>query len=153
MDKRTAVCNLGATHSAESRDQQLDSFLHGLRVGSPADLLHGAPRVAFDNEALAQNNRLLDVDLVEEARIAAQLQSVRYQQSLKRYHDRYAKPTSFQVRDIVLRRVQRMEGRKKLSAPWEGPFIISEVQGLDHFALSVNIPNSWNVEHLRHFYP
>jgi hypothetical protein len=30
----------------------------------------------------------------------------------------------------------------KLSAPWEGPFIVME-----------GVPNVWNIEHLRHFYP
>ena len=35
----------------------------------------------------------------------------------------------------MLRLIQRIDGQHKLSAPWEGPFIISKVLGNDSYYL------------------
>jgi hypothetical protein len=45
----------------------------------------------------------------------------------------------------------------KLSAPWEGPFIVMEVIGPATYRLQwangQGFLNIWNIEHLRRFYP
>jgi hypothetical protein len=45
----------------------------------------------------------------------------------------------------------------KLSAPWEGPFIVMEVIGPATYRLpwvdGQVVRNIWNIEHLRRFYP
>jgi hypothetical protein len=45
----------------------------------------------------------------------------------------------------------------KLSAPWEGPFIITEVISPSTYRLQwgrgQGVLNPWNMEHLRRFYP
>jgi hypothetical protein len=45
----------------------------------------------------------------------------------------------------------------KLSAPWEGPFIVMEVVSPSTYCLQwaddQGVPNVWNIEHLRRFYP
>jgi hypothetical protein len=45
----------------------------------------------------------------------------------------------------------------KLSAPWDGPFIVMEVVSPSthrlQWADGQGVPNVWNIEHLRHFYP
>jgi hypothetical protein len=45
----------------------------------------------------------------------------------------------------------------KLSAPWEGPFIMMEViiplTYRLQWADGQSVPNVWNIEHLRRFYP
>jgi hypothetical protein len=57
----------------------------------------------------------------------------------------------------VLRRVQSGEGQHKLSLPWEGPFVIAEVSRPGSYRLpqmdETTVGNSWNIEHLRKFYP
>jgi hypothetical protein len=44
----------------------------------------------------------------------------------------------------------------KLSAPWEGPFIVMEVVSPSTYRLQwadgQGVPNIWNIEHLRRFY-
>jgi hypothetical protein len=44
----------------------------------------------------------------------------------------------------------------KLSAPWEGPFIVTEVISPSTYRLQwgdgQGVPNPWNMEHLRRFY-
>jgi hypothetical protein len=48
-------------------------------------------------------------------------------------------------------------GRHKLSPLWEGPFIVTEVTRPGSYRLTqmddTEIGNSWNIEHLRKFYP
>jgi Uma2 family endonuclease len=45
----------------------------------------------------------------------------------------------------------------KLSAPWEGPFIVVEVVSPSTYYLQLadgqGVPNIWNIEHLHRFYP
>jgi hypothetical protein len=50
-----------------------------------------------------------------------------HDQQLRCYHDRNVRETSFNVGDLVLRRIQKTDGMHKLSAPREGPFIVTEV--------------------------
>jgi hypothetical protein len=49
------------------------------------------------------------------------------------------------------------EGRYKLSLLWEGSFIVSEVTRPGSYRLTqmdaTEVGNSWNIEHLRKFYP
>ena len=89
-----------------------------------------------------------------------------YQQSLRRYYNRKVKPRSFQEGDLVLRLIQRTAGQHKLSAPWEGPFIISKVLGNDsYYLIDAQKPRArkrddsgketerpWNANLLRRFY-
>jgi hypothetical protein len=43
------------------------------------------------------------------------------------YHDRNVEERSFNVGDLVLRRIQNTEGLHKLNSPWEGPFTVAKV--------------------------
>ena len=86
-------------------------------------------------EAEAKEAREDGVDLLEEGRLLALSRSAIYQQGLRRYHSRKVKPRSFQEGDLVLRLIQRTAGQHKLSAPWEGPFVISRALGNDSYYL------------------
>ena len=106
------------------------------------------------------------VDLLEEARELALSRTAIYQQTLRRYHSKKVSPRVFHEGDLVLRLVQRSKGRYKLSAPWEGPFIVSKAlhndsyylidaqdarkDGLDRPGQETKHP--WNVALLRPFY-
>ena len=86
-------------------------------------------------EEEAEEARQDGVDLLEEGWLLALSRSSIYQQSLRRYYNRKVRPRSFQEGDLVLRLIQRTAGQHKLSAPWEGPFIISKVLGNDAYYL------------------
>jgi hypothetical protein len=58
-----------------------------------------------------------------------------HEQQLRRYHDRNVCERSFNVGDLVLWHIQDTKGMHKLSAPWEGPFIVLEVVGLATYRL------------------
>ena len=98
-----------------------------------------------------------DVNFIEEIRCRAALRAARYQQGLRRCHQRKVKGRSLAVGDLVLRRVQTRAGQNKLSPCWEGPFIVVGVPrpGCTRLATQegLELPNPWNIEHLRKFYP
>jgi hypothetical protein len=123
----------------------------------PTDLIFGAPRLTFESIAEAEATRLEDIDVLEEEQLNKVTQSARYQQTLRCYHDKVVRHRSFAVGDLVLRRVLTGEGRHKLSPPCEGPFIIAEVTRPGSYRLtqmdSTEVGNSWNIGHLRKFYP
>ena len=113
----------------------------------------------------AEEARQDGVDLLEEGRLLALSRSSIYQQSLRRYYNQKVKPRSFQG-DLVLRLIQRTASQHKLSAPWEGPFIISKVLGKDsYYLIDAQKPRArkrddsgketerpWNANLLRRFY-
>jgi hypothetical protein len=74
------------------------------------DLVFGASRLTFESIAEAEATRLEDIDILEEEQLNVVIQSVRYQQTLRRYHDKAVRHRSFAVGDLVLRRVLAGEG-------------------------------------------
>jgi hypothetical protein len=132
-------------------------MVYGSEAVLPVDLIFGAPRLTFESIAEAEAIRLEDIDVLEEERLNMVIQSARYQQTLRRYHDKVVQHRSFVVGDLVLRRVITGEGRHKLSPPWKGPFIVAEVTRPGSYRLTqmdgTEVGNSWNIEHLRKFYP
>ena len=107
-----------------------------------------------------------DLDLLEEARELTLSRSAIYQQSLRRYHSRKIRPRVFREGDLVLRLVQRTTGVHKLSAPWEGPFVVSKALHNNAYYLidaqeamkdradrsGEETKRPWNVALLRPFY-
>ena len=116
-----------------------------------------SPRVEAYQEGEADEARQLELDSVEEARVNALTQLARYLQGVRRYHDRNVQQRSFNIGDLVLRRIQDETGLHKLNSRWEGPFIVSKVTRPGSYritnAYGNEVPNSWNIEHLRRFYP
>ena len=93
----------------------------------PSDLDHGTPRVkAFDRDRAVEAQQDA-VDLLEEARKTTVIRSARYQQTLRRYHERKIRGRILEVGDLVLRRTQSMKEKHKLSPPWEEPYMVTEV--------------------------
>jgi hypothetical protein len=94
---------------------------------------------------------------VEEARCTALVQSARYPQGIRRYHDRNVRERSFNVGELVLRRIQDESGLHKLNSRWEGLFTVKQVTRPGSYRLQFpegrDVPNSWNVQNLRKLYP
>jgi transposase InsO family protein len=61
-------------------------MVYGSEAVLPDDLIFGAPRLTFENIAESEATRLEDID--EEERLNTVIQSARYQQTLRRYHDK-----------------------------------------------------------------
>jgi hypothetical protein len=94
-----------------------------------------SPAVEQYDEGISEDSRRVDIDGLEEARCAALVQSARYLEGIRRYHDRNVKERSFNIGNLVLRRMQNTEGLHKLSSPWEGPFTVAKVTGPGSYRL------------------
>ena len=107
----------------------------------------------LEQEKLRQD----DATLLEEDRLRAAVRAACYQQAWRRYHSRKVHARSFEEGDLVLRRVQSAKNSNKLTPKWEGPYWLTRVTrpGAVRLETEDDIPlsNSWNIEHLRKFYP
>jgi hypothetical protein len=104
VDKRTTLDSLESEDDAEPGHRFLAVFPSlWAEAILPTDLEYGSPRTKAYNNKNNQTSREDSLDLLEEARDVALLHSVRYQQSLRRYHARRVRPRGFQVGDLVLR--------------------------------------------------
>jgi transposase InsO family protein len=129
-------------------------LVYGAEAILPTDLEYGSPRTKAYVDQSNQTSREDSLDQLEEARDVALLHSVRYQQSLRRYHARRVRPRGFQVGDLVLRLRQDAQGRHKLTPPWEGPFIIAKILKPRTYKLANDqgevYSNAWNIQQFRH---
>ena len=89
--------------------------------------------------------------------VFGRLRAACYQQALRSYHSRKVHAWSLEEGDLVLQHVQSAKNSNKLTPKWEGPYRVIRVTrpGAVHLETEDGIPvsNSWNIEHLRKFYP
>jgi hypothetical protein len=104
-------------------------LVYGSKAILPADMMWESPTVEQYDEGVLEDSRRVDIDKLREARCTTLVQSTRYLEGIRRYHDRNVKERSFNIGDLVLHRIQNTAGLHKLSSPWEGPFSISKVTG------------------------
>jgi transposase InsO family protein len=78
-------------------------MVYGSEAVLPADLIFETPRLTFESIAEAEATRMEDIDVLKEERLNTVIQSARYQQTLRRYHDKAVRHQSFAVGDLVLR--------------------------------------------------
>jgi hypothetical protein len=92
-------------------------LVYGVEAILPTDLEYRSPRLQAYNERNNQVSREDSLDQLDEARDVALLHSEKYQQSLRRYHERRVRPWGFQEGNLVLRLRQDNRGRHKLTPP------------------------------------
>ncbi|CAO2185678.1 unnamed protein product [Urochloa humidicola] len=145
------------TQPSKATGQSPFFMVYGSEAVLPVDMLYGSPRVQHYDEGEVEQQRMVDIDTAEEHRLAALLHNAVYLQSVRRFHDKSVHECSFQVGDLVLHRIQKPTGLRKLKSPWEGPFEVSQVVGPGTYRLKTDdgqdVPNAWHIEHLRKFYP
>ena len=92
---------------------------YGAEAVLPSDLDDGAPRVkAFDHDRATEAQQDA-ANLLEEAHETTVIRSARYQQTLRRYHERKIGGRILEVGDLILRRTQSTKEKHKLSPQWE----------------------------------
>ena len=128
MCHRTTGYPLEPAHDAIQSYMMHAIFLaYGAEAMVPTELAYGTPRIqAYDDEQETTAAQLA-TDLLDEARDAIVVISAKYQQDLRHYHDRQVHGRSFNVSDLVLRRVMTTKDMHKLSPPWEGPYVIAQI--------------------------
>ena len=133
------------------------SLVYGAEAVLPTELTYGSPRLLAYDELEQEQLRQDDATLLEEDRHRAAVRAARYQQALRRYHSHKVHVRSFEEGDLVLRRIQSVKNSNKLTPKWEGPYRVIRVTRPDVVRLEtedgVPVRNSWNIKHLRKFYP
>jgi len=132
-------------------------MVYGSEAVLPTDLKYGSPRLKAYNEQTNKETRENAVNQLKEARDMALLKSARYQQKLRRYHEKHVRKRDLKVGDPVLCRRQSNQGRHKLTPPWEGPYVLAEVLKPGMYKLTDErgavFTNAWNIKQLHCFYP
>jgi hypothetical protein len=114
------------THS-RATGRPRSSWSTGPKPAFPPKILLGSPRVQSFDESMQKQLRHEDMDFIDERRWQATIRNARYNQVLRRYHQRFVHSRELRVGDLVLRRVLNREGFHKLSPSWEEPFKVTEV--------------------------
>ena len=95
--------------------------------------------------------------LLEEDRVWAGVRAARYQQALCCYHSCKVHARSLEEGDLVIQWIQSTKNSNKLTPKWEGPYRVIQVTRPGAVCLEtedgIPVSNSWNIEHLRKFYP
>jgi hypothetical protein len=89
-------------------------------------------------EGEADTARHLELDPAEENRCNVLFQSAHYLQGVRRYHNQNVQRHSFNVGDMVIRRIQDDTRLHKLNSRWEGPF--HRAQGYRPWVVSFTVP-------------
>jgi hypothetical protein len=85
------------------------------------------------------------------------LRNIEYKKRVRHAFDKRIIPWQFQPRELVLRKIEAT-GKKvaKLDPAWEGPFRVIRSYENRAYKLEemdgIEVPRTWNVEHLRRFY-
>jgi len=130
-------------------------LMYGAKVVLPPDIRLKSPQVLMFFEEEEPERRNLNLMLLEEERDRAAYRVQQYQQSLQKYHNQRVRSRALSIGDLVLKKDQRTKDKTKLSSPWQGPYIV-EITRLRAYRLAEIdgdiLPNTWNMDQLRHFY-
>ena len=130
-------------------------MVYGAEVVLPADIAFRSARVEYFDEGKANEVWELEVNSAEEKRLNSCVRTAKYL-VLRRYYNKNVKERFFVVEDLVLKWKMNQAGVHKLATPWEGPFMIKEVTRPMSYRLAhldgTDVPNSWHIDKLRHFY-
>ncbi|XP_066351477.1 uncharacterized protein [Miscanthus floridulus] len=125
-------------------------MVYGSEAILPTDLDYGAPRVRAYDEQGAEASLEDAMDQLDEACNDALLRSAKYQQDLCWHHGHLVQGQAFNIGDLVLCLIQDNKNCHRLSLPWEGAYVITEVLRPRTYKLKTIddrvFINTWNIE-------
>jgi hypothetical protein len=80
-------------------------LVYGAEARFPSEIIMGSPRVQLFDESMQEQLQREDVDFIDERRWRAAVRNARYNQALRRYHQRFVHSRELGVGDLVLRQV------------------------------------------------
>ncbi|XP_072148534.1 uncharacterized protein [Setaria viridis] len=92
-------------------------MVYGSEAVLPSDVAFGTPRIQYYEEGKEETSWRVDIDSLEEHRVAALIQHARHEQQIRHYHNRNVREHSFNFGDLVLCRIQSTNDMHKLTAP------------------------------------
>ena len=101
----------------------------------------------------------LNLDLIDEVRMDTEQRTARYKNLMARQYDAMVKPRSFNIGDLVIKRVSlatKNPAHGKLGPQWGGPYRVINCKRKGSYYLEAldgrKLEYPWNVEHLRRYY-
>ena len=132
------------------------SLVYGSHAMIPVEIHESSPR--FQNFVVEESNeeRRVNLDLLEEAREEARIKAEAMKRRVERRYSSKVKPRQFQVGDLVMRKAHLYELENKLSPKWTGPFRVAEAKGNGSYNLETldggSIPRSWNAANFKFYF-
>jgi hypothetical protein len=78
-------------------------LVYGAKACLSSEIIMGSPRVQAFDESMQEKLRREGVDFIDERRWQAAIRNARYNQALRRYHQRFMHSRELRVGDLVLR--------------------------------------------------
>ncbi|KAL0455844.1 UNVERIFIED_CONTAM: hypothetical protein Slati_0923600 [Sesamum latifolium] len=132
------------------------SLVYGTEAIIPAELGLPSHRVMNFLEECNENLLRENLDLIEELREKVFLHIQRYKNIMINFYNKRVKSRSFQVGDLVLRRVDTLRPVGKLDPTWEGPYKVTSILGKGAYELEDPeghpLSRPWNVDNLKKYF-
>ncbi|XP_012835110.1 PREDICTED: uncharacterized protein LOC105955856 [Erythranthe guttata] len=132
------------------------NLAYGMEAVVPAEI--GQPSWRISNYSIQHNDLAIraSLDLVDEVREGATMRMEAYKARMARAYNQRVKPRSFQVGDLVLRRVGISKAVGKLDPKWEGPYKVTQVVNAGAYRLQHmdgnQVPRTWNIGNLKKYF-
>ena len=101
-----------------------------------------------------------NLDLIDEVKEEAIKQMAKHKEAMAKYYNRKVKVRRFNTGDLILRKVSQATNdpsQGKLGPAWESPYeVICHSRESSYYLKSLDdqeLPQPWNIEHLKKYYP
>ncbi|GJZ82850.1 reverse transcriptase domain-containing protein [Tanacetum coccineum] len=134
------------------------SLVYGTEAVIPAEIGMPTIRTAEVNIATNDDERRIDLDILEERREQAAIREEKAKLLMKGYYDAKVRGVSFRPGDFVYRAndSSHAEDTGKLGPKWEGPYEVTEALGKGAYKLrdmdGRELPRTWNICNLKKCY-
>ncbi|GJV06615.1 reverse transcriptase domain-containing protein [Tanacetum coccineum] len=134
------------------------SLVYGTEAVIPAEIGMPTIRTAEVNVATNDDERRIDLDILEERREQAAIREEKAKLQMKGYYDAKVRGVSFRPGDFVYRAndASHVEDTGKLGPKWEGPYEVTEALGKGAYKLrdidGRELPRTWNICNLKKCY-
>ncbi|GJR65017.1 reverse transcriptase domain-containing protein [Tanacetum coccineum] len=134
------------------------SLVYGTEAVIPAEIGMPTIRTAEVNIATNEDERRIDLDILEERREQAAIREEKAKLKMKGYYDAKVRGVSFRPGDFVYRAndASHAEDTGKLGPKWEGPYEVTEALGKGAYKLrdmdGRELPRTWNICNLKKCY-
>ena len=120
----------------------------------------GMPTVRTDVPEQGNTNLMVkDLDTLDELRESAVIRIASYQRRLANSYNKRVKPRTFQLGNLVLRRVFENTAEPnagKFEPNWEGPYLVIRAGQSGSYTLNkldgTLVPRMWNTTYLKRYY-